>query len=407
MGVLVKLNQRSQHLIIEYLILRGIPDNHLTLNSSSLEDTRLVSWLSQEDLTPPGFSLKAKKDLEFTIASLRAELLSDLLTSLNPKKLNLPMSDAATWHDKVKFILLTLAGTLVAGSEGFDSISTMLTVLFLPPVVILVTGLVFSVLSIIVFYGFDLVQVSRNLGVKLKDAPRLMDIYIQQLAEIKAIRRTIDSFYLSELSFGELMQLESTLVMLELRFQSVIESSRQFKEALQSTQMKATKFTVSAIAGLIFFGSGFFAGQSVALFIANLVFTAATATFWPVILFSLLVGAAAFSIYWYVERPGLKNLIGGWFGLEEDKIKKLCDEDYLQKEEDKLRNLKEKIISTSKLTKQLTALQLIQENSTHSHAYSPNIKLSQNPNAFVNKLMMSKPSDTCSDAYENEHVLSC
>lgn len=355
MAGLVKLNQRSQQLINDYLVAKGVPVNYFTIHLKNLDAAHLVSWLSQEESLPEHMSRQSKQELEFIIASLRAELLRDLLTAFSNNKTTI-VKEESSWSDKVKFIFLTLAGTLVAASEGFDSTITLLSVLSVPAIVILITGLVFSLLSIVVFYGFDLVQVSRNLGVKIKDAPQIMDIYLAQMSEIKAIRRTIDTFYLSELSNDELLHLEHTMVMLEQRFKSLVTASKQFADALQSTKLKAAKIIVTGVGGLLFFGSGFFAGQSLGMFIASLIFTAVTPTFWPVILFSAIVGIAAFSVYWYVEQIGLKQLIGGWFGLEEDKVSTLCNVTLLQKEEYKLQNLKEKIKRSARVNQQLARL---------------------------------------------------
>ena len=145
--------------------------------------------------------------------------------------------------------------------------------------------------------------------------------------------------------------------MLQRRFQALVEASSQFDRALNSRKMQVVKFIASGTAGLLFFGSGFFAGQSVAMFIADLVIPAVLPTFWPVVLFSVIVGIAAFSLYWYVEQVGFKKLVSGWFGLDEDKIEQLCDKELLDREEQKLENLKEQVISTAHLTHRVRTLQ--------------------------------------------------
>jgi hypothetical protein len=358
MGVEVELSKRSQELIVEYFSISRPGSSSLKHVYSPIDSAQLISWLNDELSIPSSIAIESKQEIEFILASLRGELLRDLLASMDgDNSPNINPAETNSWDAKIKFALLALAGTLLAGCEGFDSIATMLSVLSLPPLVILLAGLSFSLLSIVVFYGYDLVQVSKNLGVTLRDAPKLLDVYLLQMNEIKGIRKKIDSYKLAELSTEELVQLESIITMLQRRFQALIVASSQFDSALNSNKMQTAKVLVSAMAGLLYFGSGFFAGQSVAMFIAGLFIPVVLPTFWPVVLFSIIVGLADFTLYWYVDRVGLKNLVSGWFGLDEDKIDQLCDKNNLDKEEKKLENLKEKVISTAKLTNQLIKLQ--------------------------------------------------
>lgn len=142
--------------------------------------------------------------------------------------------------------------------------------------------------------------------------------------------------------------------MLQKRFTLLTKASNQFGMALESENMKMAKTLISGVSGILFFGGGFFAGQSVALFVSGLLVNSLTPAFWPVILFSVIVGLAAFSIYWYVERPGLDKLVSSWFGLNEENIQKLCDKILINKEIHKLESLKRKIISAARLAKRVT-----------------------------------------------------
>lgn len=355
-GVKVELSKRSQELIAEYLSLG--PLNSLTHFQSPIDSLQLISWLHEEVTSPLHSDLRSKQQTEFILASLQAELLRDLLASM--KDDNSPykkIEENISWTIKLKFALLALAGTLFAGCEGFDGVTTMLGILSLSSLIILVAGLAFSILSIVVFYSYELVQISKTLGVSIVDAPKLLDIYLLQLNEIKGIRRTIETYKLAERSTEELVQLEGTIVMLQKRFKALVDVSTQFEKALNSNKMQAAKIIVSSMVGLLFFGSGFFAGQSVALFISALFIPVVLPTFWPVILFSAIVGFAALSLYWYVEQPEVKKLVSGWFGLDEDNIDKLCNKNKLDVEEKKLENLKNKVTSTAKLTNRLIKLQ--------------------------------------------------
>lgn len=351
----VVLSEQSQALIKQLNICQQTSDNLFV--SGVVDSSVLILWLTEEPITPTDLETRSKKELEFLLVALRASLLSDLFIALKGDNAHLKkVEEPATTTNKLKFIFLSIAGTLFAACEGFDSISTMMGIFSLPSIAILLVGIVFSALSVLVFYGFDLIQVSHNLGIKLSDAPKLLDVYYEQMQEINAIRKKVNTYLLAQSDIKELEGLEQLVFMLQTRMQSLMQASKQFSLSLKSTKVTVMKGVVTGIAGLLFFGGGFFAGQSVALFVMGLFTAAVLPASWPVIVFSVLIGLAAFSIYWYVERVGVTQLISSLFGLDEEKMDKLCDKDYLAKEENKLANLKEKIQSSAVLSRQLTAL---------------------------------------------------
>lgn len=358
MRVNVELNKRSQDLIEQYIRLCPTQASELGQFTASVDMEQLIIWLYRDDSPPFELTQESKQEMDFILASLRAELLHDLFNSLAGDVPEYETEEGASSDfAAMKLVFLALAGTLLTGCEGFDSITTMLGVLSLPSILILLAGLGFALLSIVVFYSYDLIQVAQNLGVTIRDAPKLLDIYLQQMNEIKAIRKKIDSYQLATLSLEELLQLKQTVVMLQMRFQSLIDVSAQFDKVLNSPNMQRMKLVITGLAGLLFFGSGFFAGQSVAMFVASIFLETVLPTFWPVILFSVLVGIAAFALYWYLENEGLNRLVSGWFGLDEDKVEQLCDRNKLDKEQHKLELLQEKIISTARLVGHFDALQ--------------------------------------------------
>lgn len=360
MGGTIVLSEKSQQLIKELLNADFPYVSNPEYTPSSESIVELIKWLTIDITIPETISKSNKEKIEFILASLRTELLRDLLISIQGiNLLNNKIEEEPPFSNQVQFVLLAIAGTLLAACEGFDSIASLMSVLSFPALAILAAGVVFSALSIFVFYGFDLVQVSQNLGIKLKDAPKLLDVYLLQMEEIKAIRRTIESYNLVTLSVKDLEHNAFIITMLQKRLKDVRLASGQFDSALNNEDMALTETIVSWVAGLLFFGSGFFAGQSVALFFLGLFMTTVAPTFWPVVLFSLGIGVAAFCIYWNVERVGIKALIGTWFGLEEEKIKVLCDPDKLVNEDIKLNNLLEHILSTSALVSELAALKQI------------------------------------------------
>lgn len=63
------------------------------------------------------------------------------------------------------------------------------------------------------------------------------------------------------------------------------------------------------------------------------------ATAWPIVVAGVAVGLAALSVYWFVERPGIENLISRWRGLDKKKIDKLCKAETVKKETEELEEL--------------------------------------------------------------------
>lgn len=353
----VIISKRAEELIAQYLEACSPLESNLSYFSSPIDAERLVEWLHGEISTPTSTTKKSKQEVEFIMAALRAELLRDLFAALQGDSSAEKEEKSASLSAKAKFVLLATAGTILAACEGFDSAATMMGLFSVPIWATLLVGSAFAVLAITVFYGFNLVQVSQNLGVKLSDAPKLLDVYLLQMEQIKSLRKKINSYRLAELTTAELEHLEKLTAMLQIRFKELTESCRQFDLALKSPKMEAAKTAFSAVAGLLFFGGGFFAGQSVAVFMLGLAMAGVTPTFWPVILISVVVGLAAFSLYWYVERVGLDKLISGWLGLDEEKIEKLCDKNTLDEEAEELNLLKDKITSTASLTRRVAELE--------------------------------------------------
>ncbi|KTD65388.1 coiled-coil protein [Legionella santicrucis] len=352
----ITISLRSQKWIKKYLLASGVRRNEI-LPPTAIKFKTLISWLSTD---PSKFFEKSKKSqkIKFILVSLQTALLRDLGLSMKGEyeKIEKKNNSDSSGMSKIKFLFLTSAGILVTACQGFDGVVTMLSVFALSPSIMLGVGFAFILLSVIVFFGVDLVKVSNALGVKLSEY-KLLDAYLLQLQNIKTIRKKINDYTLVTMSKEDLQRLELILSMLQKRFMFLAVASKQFDEALNSKNMQMIKTAISGVSALFFFGGGFFAGQSVALFISSLVLDSVLPTFWPIIVFSALVGLSALSIYWYVERPGLEKLVANWFGLNEENVQQLCDKNSLDKETKKLASLKEKVISTTRLTKKLVQLE--------------------------------------------------
>lgn len=334
------LSSKSNTLLSSLIELAG-PVLPQEINSEAI-----IAWLKESYLAPAECP---KEEYEFLRAGLTASLLEDLLLCLSDGQ-DIPQEDSNISCSKVwQIASLGIAGTLFAACQGFDSIVGMVSMLPIPVWAVLLIGIAFSILSVVVFYSFDLIQISQILGVKLSDTPKLLDTYLLQLNHLKAIRRKIATYNLTQLTDAQLAQLTQLLSMLQARTHALIQDGKQFDEALNSIPLRVAQVVFSGIGGLIFFAGGFFAGQSVAVFILGLFIASVSPTFWPVILFSIFVGLAGLYLYWYLEHNDSNNLISRWFGLDKETINELCDVPNLEKQEAKIEQLKNNVEGVGQL----------------------------------------------------------
>lgn len=301
----------------------------------------LINWLKQKQ--------QVDKETNFLVESLNNELLKQLYDSLFENKKEQKKKEAPGWSGKLKFILLAIAGTIYFGCEGFDGITALLGIFSLPALVIFLGGLVFSILSVLVFYAFGLVEISKNLGIQVKNAPKILDLYLKEVENIKALAKGLRDIFI----LHDSKELKDDLVLIQfLIFQyKALEEAREKVIQYKSNKfLTVAKYVVAGFAGVLFFSGGFFAGQTVALAIIAFFAFSATSFFWPVLLASIAVGFAAFSVYWFVERPGIENLVSHWFGLEQEKMDAFCGEEAVKRQLDKLEKLEKSIKYFSETT---------------------------------------------------------
>ncbi|KTD07499.1 hypothetical protein [Legionella jamestowniensis] len=336
--MVIQLSTTSQDLISQ-LSKKNLNLTTVFQQQTSIERQTLLNWFETVQ------HIIADEEIAFLIASLNASLLKDFKESINPSKPK-KKEKPTSWRSKAKYVLLAIAGTLYFGCEGFDGVTAIMGAFSaVPTIAIFAVGTLFSVLSIIVFYSFDLVEISKNLGVKKGDTPKLLDVLLDEFQQIKAIRYELSKPL--EKTQQQLEEDKALAVMLLKRHEALNEARDKLKKALNNPYLNAAKMATAAVAGIIFFSGGFFAGQTVALAVAGLFFTSVAATFWPVLLASVVIGLAAFSVYWFVERPGIENLISRWKGLDKEKIDALCKSKVVDRETEKLQillnNIEEKI----------------------------------------------------------------
>lgn len=241
--------------------------------------------------------------------------------------------------NQFKLVILAILGTLYFACEGFDGITSLLGIFSLPAVLLMAFGFLFSIMSVIVFYSFDLVEISKNLGVSWYQAPKLVDIYVDQLDEMKAlifaIHKELRNFddQDKEICLKWMYQLENQYH--EIQKQSIILQKQLDRPIINTAQTTAT-----ILAALIRFGDGFFAAQPllVAIFAAMSIPTSSTVI--PVIAFSFLIGLAALSIYWYVEKPGIEKFVCRRLGIDTEKLEKLQKPGKIDHKLDEINTLK-------------------------------------------------------------------
>ncbi|WP_454784484.1 coiled-coil domain-containing protein [Legionella sp. WA2024007413] len=329
----VTLNQNIQDLIHKL----GLIDPSLVKlfeHQTTTDIDTIITWYQ----TCP--KIKSNEEAFFLVTSLRANLLRELNKSLNSGKreedtTKTPMSA------KAKYALLALAGITFFGCEGFDGITAFMGIFSsIPSLAIFATGLAFSIISMIVFCSFDLVEISKNLGVKSSETPQLIDAALDEFKQIKAMRARLIRLAKEEtVTRDELDKYLKLAKILLQRHKELDEIRMDLTLASESMYLTAAKFLTAGVAGMIFFSGGFFAGQTVSLAIASLFVTTMSATAWPIVVAAVVVGLAALAVYWFVERPGIENLISRWKGLDKEKIDELCKIDLVDKEAGKLNDL--------------------------------------------------------------------
>ncbi|MDX1837772.1 hypothetical protein DIZ81_09315 [Legionella taurinensis] len=296
-------------------IPRSFLDESNTPAVISVADFNMLCGLDLEQFT---------KQERYYVEALRGAYLKDLQRSLEAK--GIKEKKKANWLNRLKFILLMIAGTIFFGCEGFDGVTALFGIFNLPTVAIYIAGMAFSILSILVFYAFDLMEISHNLGVSLKSTPKLVDLYTKELESIKLLRIKLNLEFSDKATAEELEEYLQLMKVLKARRDEILRDVEVLKKSLNNPALKAIKYATALLTGVIFFSGGFFAGKTVALAIAGLFVTSISPGLAiGILVVGLLVAAASFAIYWYVERPGIENLIGRIIGLDKEKIDKITN----------------------------------------------------------------------------------
>ncbi|KTD18113.1 hypothetical protein [Legionella jordanis] len=336
----IQISQESQEIISQLKDKNNALAVRFAQAASEVETATLLGWL-----TP--FDIDLNEEDALLLGKLNISLLKDLCNSKSAPH-ERKSKKKGGWLAKAKLGLLAVAGTVYFGCEGFDGISAIMGIFSsVPTFAIFLAGSVFAILSIVVFYSFDLVEISKNLGVKFSNSPKKLDILYSEFKKIKALRSLLSHPASKTIEqVNEDLQLAK---MLMARHKDLDKERLKLMEALNNPYLRFGKMLTAGIAGVIFFSGGFFSGQTVALAIAGLFMGSVSAAFPPVLIASILVGLAAFSVYWFVERPGIENLISRWMHLDKNKIDALCDSEAVEQESRELDHLVNMLSENSSL----------------------------------------------------------
>ena len=342
MSFKVVLSRNSQKQLIQAeacTLIWQLPD----WRGGSIQRTQWVAWLKTE--------LFCDKKSRLLLESLRAAILRDVGKSFLPpnESRNLKIKKRPGWRGWMQFWHLVIAGTILALCQGFDGITSILGLFSsLPTILIFGVGLTFALFSVVVFYAFDLVEISKNIGLKVKKSHQLLDVLLAQADCLNKIAQGADDHLLDVSDPEELDSLSELLEMLVVRYRSLSIARDRYKKNFDEHPMQFAKGLAASIVGILYFGGGFFAGQSLGIAVTGLFTVSAVATFWPVVMTSMLAGIAALSVYWFLERPGIENLVGRWFGMDKDKVGALSDA--VDNHEKSLAKLKRGIVARQEIS---------------------------------------------------------
>ena len=277
------------------------------------------------------FSAEDKK-LKIENEKICAAVLNDTYLTWNAalKKPLEQSKEITNRKNRTLFWILAGAGVLLFGAEGFDGISSIFGLFSISSAISAIVGLVFSCLAVTVFWAFDLEQIAEHLNVNVKSASSLVDYYLKQLYEMEQLFHAIDSSLNEENTARTpedvsdcLASNRHLLYLLAERLKYLALEKITFDVARKESWLRVRKNSVAVLAGAIFFSGGFFTGQAVALSVAGIFMASVSVAFPPVLAAACLLGVLAFILYWFVQKPGIENLIGRKLGLDDEKLEEM------------------------------------------------------------------------------------
>lgn len=304
--------------------------NHLRVNLR-LEADNSLSYVAYK-----AWLLRQKKDNlskkeQFLYSQLEASLLKDLMTNVVVNTSSEQRKQRPSWLKRYMFGLACIGGIIFAICDGIDSSLSFLTLFTNATLVLLIPTAIISIVSMVVFVGFDIHEASKNLGLSFFDTPGYVDKLQKQQKHIKALLSEFDRLLIKAKDNKALSELKQLLDIIGLAKDNLIAAKEGLVQAETSRGLQIAKEISNHLCALFYFGTGFFIGQGCALqFLGGVSMTAAMATPLGAALFiglSTLCAIVFTAFYYIIQGPGVKNLIGKMFGFDGEKIEALCDED--------------------------------------------------------------------------------
>jgi ABC-type multidrug transport system fused ATPase/permease subunit len=338
--------KHSRELIIKLSQLMNDETLRAWAKTEEIDSESLIAWLSE--CHKKSTDKKSRFDYECLIVSLLDDLYDSYLTQAEVEKRH--KETTPTRLNQLGFSALILAGSLVAICEGFDGVASILGLFeAIPTMAVFAAGIIFSLLSLSLFYGFELMEISAEAGVSLKKSRELLDVFLEQVEHINLLKKMVEARYAKEnLSADEREELRRIAVMLIARNDALDEERKRYLSIFNSPTLKVARFITAGMTAILFFSSGYFTGQTLALTVAGLFLSSVAPTMAPVIAVSIVVGLAALLLYWAVHRSSLENLVGHWMGLSRENIKTFSDEDIVREQKNALQELEEHVVSVNK-----------------------------------------------------------
>ena len=302
--------------------------------------SEILSWLKQSNVP------NSPNDKErFLLEALRTALLADICDSLAHASGNADknITKPLTWFKNLQLKLLIASGSFLAISGGYSSITSLLLTFAAPMFVVVGTGAFFSAVALACFYHFDRLGMIKIFGAKLGTPRQLLDVCVNQVEQIKKIRKIIELSYFNESDPNKLKMLHEIAQMIDERYVRLGYVRQECHIKLNNPYFKAVKFATVTMEGGLVMAGGFFAGKSVATAIASLFVTSVSTVFWPIVIAGVVLSLAALSVYCVVERPGYEKRVGRLLGVDKDKIDNFAGQTIVDKQIQKLNNLGIKI----------------------------------------------------------------
>jgi hypothetical protein len=303
--------------------------------NEDIEREILVAWLNQKSTLNPS----ENKKYAYLLDCLHASLLSDLnMRFLTEDQRNKIVPEKKKrWYKSAKFILLMIAGSLIAICEGFDGIASILgLVASVPTLVLFLVGAGFAVLSVMIFCLANLVSISNTMNVSLRQSRHILDVLVENSNQLKLLEISLLRYHAQVTTPDDNQALQSMAAMLKIRYDAFIIERDNYVNHLKKPGVVVAKKIASFITGAILSAGVFFSCQTISLAIGGLFVASIAATFWPIVLTCALMSLIAFAFFWTTGRHELDDQVAHWMGQDPEKITELTADNDIVKTTDDL-----------------------------------------------------------------------